>query len=169
MICTHSKCNHYDRVPLHRDHKLLFYIFPSYYSHAPEVCINLSYRTTISTPRLNMSAFSSCSKKFFNLRNTVGYFTTLWTSCIHLLRNTCQSIITFRVSNTFKKNKKGNVSDFWNGIKYDIPLCCILFFDNEWTSIRKTIPEYGILMHVLTNNEGVIMCPKCMGNVFRSI
>jgi len=51
---------------------------------------------------------------------------------------------------------------FWIGIKCNIPTCCILFFENEWQNIRKENPEYGSIMHKITNNEGIILCPNCI-------
>jgi len=56
--------------------------------------------------------------------------------------------------------KKGKY--FWKGIKYDIPICCVMFFENGWDSIRKENLEYGIYMHKLTHNEGIILCPDCI-------
>lgn len=51
---------------------------------------------------------------------------------------------------------------FWKGIKYGISICCIIFFENEWKYIGKNNKEYGSIMHKLTNNEGVILCPNCV-------
>ena len=51
---------------------------------------------------------------------------------------------------------------FWRGIKHEIPLCCIIFFENSWDSIRCVIPNYGNSMHKLTDNAGVILCPDCI-------
>jgi hypothetical protein len=58
------------------------------------------------------------------------------------------------------KNKVGKY--FWRGIKHQIPLCCIIFFETEWQSIRKMNKEYGNTMDKLTNNQGVVMCPNCL-------
>lgn len=57
-------------------------------------------------------------------------------------------------------NKEGKY--FWRGIKENISLCCISFFENEWQSIRKNNKDYGETMYKLTNNEGVILCPNCL-------
>lgn len=51
---------------------------------------------------------------------------------------------------------------FWRGINYHIPICCVMFFENEWDSIRKENSEYGSLMRKLTNNQGIIFCPNCL-------
>ena len=51
---------------------------------------------------------------------------------------------------------------FWRGIKHNISPCCIIFFENEWQSIKTNIREYGDNMHVITNNQGVILCPECL-------
>lgn len=51
---------------------------------------------------------------------------------------------------------------FWKGIKHDIPLCCITFFETDWQSIRQTNSEYGSTMDKLTNNQGIILCPNCL-------
>lgn len=52
---------------------------------------------------------------------------------------------------------------FWRGIKHDIPLCCILFFESVWTkSIKQQISEYGKTMSELTKNQGIILCPDCV-------
>jgi len=48
--------------------------------------------------------------------------------------------------------------------KYDISLCCQIFFGNGRLEIRDQIPEYQSIMHILTNNEGVILCPDCLVN-----
>jgi hypothetical protein len=58
------------------------------------------------------------------------------------------------------KNKGGKY--FWRGIKHDIPLCCIMFYETAWQSIRKNNPMYGETMHKLSNNEGIIFCPECL-------
>ncbi|MCJ8306743.1 MAG: hypothetical protein HRU07_06815 [Nitrosopumilus sp.] len=57
-------------------------------------------------------------------------------------------------------NKAGKY--FWRGVKENIAPCCIAFFENEWQTIRKENKEYGETMHILTNNEGVILCPNCL-------
>lgn len=49
---------------------------------------------------------------------------------------------------------------FWDGIKFKIPLCCILFFESAWKNIDRM--EYGSKMHILTNNNGMILCPQCI-------
>lgn len=51
---------------------------------------------------------------------------------------------------------------FWKGIKHKIPLCCTMFFETEWQSIRGHNREYGDTMDKLTNNQGVILCPDCL-------
>lgn len=51
---------------------------------------------------------------------------------------------------------------FWKGVGLGIPACCSMFFENEWQSIRKISGEYGELMHVLTGNEGIVLCPECL-------
>lgn len=53
---------------------------------------------------------------------------------------------------------------FWRGIKHDIPLCCIMFFETSWQSIRKDNPSYGEIMHKFSNNQGIILCPDCLIN-----
>ena len=57
---------------------------------------------------------------------------------------------------------------FWRGIKHNISPCCILFFENEWESIRKNNKEYGQTMHKLTNNQGIILCPNCLVNKIKN-
>ena len=45
-------------------------------------------------------------------------------------------------------------------VKYDIPLCCQIFFWGGWSRFRREIPEYGEL---LTSNEtGIVKCPECL-------
>jgi len=51
---------------------------------------------------------------------------------------------------------------FWRGIKHNISPCCIMFFENEWQSIRKDNKEYSQTMHKITNNQGIIICPDCL-------
>lgn len=46
-------------------------------------------------------------------------------------------------------------------IPHNIPLCCQIFF-HSWQNFRKDIPEYGKTMHILTDNQGIILCPDCM-------
>lgn len=58
------------------------------------------------------------------------------------------------------KNKGGKY--FWHGIKHKISLCCIMFFENEWQSVKKQNSEYGKTMDKLTNNQGIILCPDCV-------
>lgn len=53
---------------------------------------------------------------------------------------------------------------FWKGVKHEIPLCCIMFFENEWQSIRKSNKEYGKIMPKITDNQGIILCPDCLAN-----
>lgn len=48
------------------------------------------------------------------------------------------------------------------GIEFGIPLCCLIWFYNVNTTLRSTLPEYNELMHILSKNEGVILCPKCV-------
>jgi len=45
--------------------------------------------------------------------------------------------------------------------QHDIPICCQLFF-HSWNNFRKDIPEYAETMSLLTNNEGIILCPDCI-------
>lgn len=54
---------------------------------------------------------------------------------------------------------------FKRGFKYNYPVCCIMFFDNEWDSIRKIVPEYGEKLLELFNNIGYIPCPSCLVNI----
>lgn len=51
---------------------------------------------------------------------------------------------------------------FWRGIKHEIPLCCVIFFDSAWKSIKNNNDEYGKTMDILTKNQGIIMCPDCL-------
>jgi len=61
------------------------------------------------------------------------------------------------------KERKTNYNWFWDGIKHDISLCCIMFFETAWANtIRNQIDEYSETMTELTNNEGVILCPDCI-------
>ena len=68
------------------------------------------------------------------------------------------------------KNEGKGYGEFWKGIKYDVPLCCIIFFEFAWHGIlREDIPEYSEEMCHLTNNAGVIMCPECTIKKLKSI
>ena len=52
---------------------------------------------------------------------------------------------------------------FWNGVKYKVPMCCILFFDGGgWQKVKKEIPEYSDTMLELTDTPGLIFCPECI-------
>ena len=59
-------------------------------------------------------------------------------------------------------NKEKRHLELWSGLKHDIPLCCIFFFDSAWWAIRHETPEYGEMMHGLTDNAGVVLCPECL-------
>ena len=38
-----------------------------------------------------------------------------------------------------------------------------MFFETAWADcVKHEIDEYGNKMHILTNNEGVILCPDCV-------
>ena len=50
----------------------------------------------------------------------------------------------------------------WRGIKYNINLCCILFFTCEWKAIRKyNLYDYDT-MDILTDRYGIVLCPSCI-------
>jgi hypothetical protein len=61
-----------------------------------------------------------------------------------------------------KQINKSNNNFFWKGIKHNIPLCCIFFFESGWKSIKNEIGEYAETMDLLTNNQGIILCPDCL-------
>jgi len=65
-----------------------------------------------------------------------------------------------------KKAKK--VKYFWKGVKYNIPVCCIIFFNSAWDSIKISNKEYAQTMTFLTNNEGIILCPDCLVKVIKN-
>ncbi len=46
------------------------------------------------------------------------------------------------------------------GSQFGIPLCCLIWFYNVNCVLRSTLPEYNQKMSILTNNQGVILCPK---------
>lgn len=46
--------------------------------------------------------------------------------------------------------------------EFGFKLCCVDFFWNVQSSIRSTIPEYSETMDKLTDNQGLILCPKCL-------
>lgn len=52
--------------------------------------------------------------------------------------------------------------------KHKIKLCCQMFFADGRLAIRDEIPEYQSTMHILTNNDGVILCPNCVRNTLHS-
>ena len=53
--------------------------------------------------------------------------------------------------------------EFWTGIRHNIPLCCLLFYESVWYPvIRKSIDEYAETMTELTDNGGIILCPECL-------
>ena len=45
-------------------------------------------------------------------------------------------------------------------LKYGYPICCLIWFYNVDCTLRSSLPEYSETMHILTNNEGRILCPK---------
>lgn len=63
---------------------------------------------------------------------------------------------------TYKRSKL-LIGDFdLFGVQFGIPLCCLIFFNNCWDDIRMDVPEYASTMSVITDNAGVILCPKCL-------
>lgn len=57
----------------------------------------------------------------------------------------------------------GKYNEFWKGVRYRIPLCCILWFvDVHCTKRCKERTEYQRQMSVMTNNTGVVLCPDCV-------
>lgn len=65
----------------------------------------------------------------------------------------------------------GRYGFFWKGVKHNIPLCCVLFFDtvwDGWTQRReRELKEYGDRMNVVTSNAGVILCPQCLHDAMK--
>jgi len=60
-------------------------------------------------------------------------------------------------------SEKVHSKQFWKGIKYDIPLCCIMFYESAWHgTIKKEISQYLEKTHILTNNQGIVLCPECL-------
>lgn len=55
-----------------------------------------------------------------------------------------------------------NYNWFWRGIKSEISLCCIIFFESSWSTIRAQNKEYKDSMAYWTGNEGVVLCPCCV-------
>lgn len=55
----------------------------------------------------------------------------------------------------------------FKGLKYDIPLCCIIYFESAHrTSIRNDIPEYS-KAKIHDHIEGIIKCPDCIAYYLR--
>lgn len=53
--------------------------------------------------------------------------------------------------------------ELWTGIRHNISLCCILFYESVWyPSIKNEIGDYAKTMSHLTNNSGVVLCPECL-------
>jgi len=46
--------------------------------------------------------------------------------------------------------------------KYGFPICCIDWFYNVDCTLRSSLPEYSETMHILSKNEGRILCPECV-------
>lgn len=68
-----------------------------------------------------------------------------------------------RSNNGILVHKKVHEIEFWTGIRNEIPLCCILFYESSWRpSIKSLIAEYAQTMPNLTNNGGIILCPECV-------
>lgn len=44
---------------------------------------------------------------------------------------------------------------------YKIQLCCQIFY-HSWLNFKRDIPEYAQTMRLLSNNEGIILCPDCL-------
>ena len=59
--------------------------------------------------------------------------------------------------------KKDTQIELWIGIRHEIPLCCIMFYESVWRpTIKKKIVDYSKTMSSLTNNQGIILCPDCV-------
>ena len=53
--------------------------------------------------------------------------------------------------------------ELWTGIRNKIPLCCILFYESVWYPlIKNEIADYAKTMSHLTDNSGIVLCPKCL-------
>lgn len=59
-------------------------------------------------------------------------------------------------------SEKMDKKHFWRGIKYDINVCCIMFFSFEWDVIRHNIEDYGDNVNNLTDKDGIVLCPSCI-------
>lgn len=56
-----------------------------------------------------------------------------------------------------------NEFELFMGIKCDISICCIIFYQCVWLpSIRLQIPDYAEKMWELSEHSGVLLCPECM-------
>ncbi len=59
--------------------------------------------------------------------------------------------------------KKIGSGYFYAGVDEEFSLCCIFFFQYVWSGEnRKFFKEYCNTMDVLTNNQGLILCPDCV-------
>lgn len=53
--------------------------------------------------------------------------------------------------------------ELWTGIRNNVPLCCIMFYHSVWLpTIRHEIANYSKTMSILTENQGIILCPECI-------
>lgn len=46
--------------------------------------------------------------------------------------------------------------------EFGFKLCCVDWWWNVDSSLRSTIPEYASTMHILTGNQGLILCADCV-------
>ena len=57
----------------------------------------------------------------------------------------------------------GNLPWFWTGVKYDIPLCCNLFFNDVWNG--EWILDRSMRGNWLQDHDGYIPCPDCLARI----
>lgn len=46
--------------------------------------------------------------------------------------------------------------------EFGFKLCCVDWWWNVDSSLRSKIPEYSSTMHILTENQGLILCADCL-------
>ena len=72
-------------------------------------------------------------------------------------------------SHNYMKSQILDEFELFCGIKHDISLCCIIFYESVWLqSTKRMIPEYSEKMWELSDKKGVVLCPDCLVETIES-
>ena len=134
---------------------------------------NIFSRTALLTIWLNhnISSIVSKSKNFFHIGFSFWFYRARRTKCVAQIChvNFSKPLVIKSLTNTFWSHLRSVLRslkseiELWTGIRNEIPLCCVLFYECVWyPSTKNAIGEYAKTMTKLTNNQGIILCPDCL-------